>query len=153
MIGEKELSSLLSGKVNELGYDLSGVKLLKNKDGWTLQVVVDRVEPISLEDIVSVSDALSKYLDAVDPIEDGYMLDVSSLGAEKPIAIEKLPQYEGRYVALHLSHPYQGENNLEGTLVSVKDGTVTLQIRVKAKTKDIAFPQSDVDRARLAIRF
>ena len=153
MIGEQELFDQLSKPINEAGYDLVEVKMGKNKDGWNLNVVVDRPSPISLDDIVSLSDLVSAYLDKLDPIEEGYLLDVSSLGAEKPIALEKLHLYKGSYVNLHLSHPYKGENILEGTLVDIDEEKLILSIRDKAKTKQIELPRGDVDKARLAIRF
>ena len=153
MIGENELFTRLTGPVASQGYELVSLRYSKNKDGWTLNVVVDRPEPISLDDIVGLSDYLSATLDEIDPIEGGYLLDISSLGAEKPIALDRRPLYKGRYVNLHLSHPYQGENILEGTLLEIDDESLVLQIAIKAKKKSITLPRADVDKARLAIEF
>jgi ribosome maturation factor RimP len=58
----------------------------------------------------------------------------------------------GRYVSLHLSRPYQGNNILEGTLVEL-DENIHLEVREKARKKVIVFPLKDVDKARLAIQF
>ena len=151
-MAEEKIKNLLQGPLAEIGYELVSVKISQGKEK-SLNVVVDRVEPISLDDIVSVSSLISEILDKEDPIEGAYTLDVSSLGAEKPIAIDKLPLYKGSYVNLHLSHPYKGENILEGTLLGVEDGEVTLQLRVKTKKVEVRFPLADVDKARLAIRF
>lgn len=153
MIAESSLFEALEAPAKQIGYDLISVKTNKGKDGWTLSIVVDKPEPISLDDIVNVSDALGKVLDEIDPIEEGYMLDVSSLGAEKPIPVDKLHLYVNRYVNLHLSHPVNGENILEGTLLGIEDGNVNLQIAIKAKKKTLVFPLGQVDRARLAIKF
>ncbi|MCQ2742340.1 MAG: ribosome maturation factor RimP [Bacilli bacterium] len=148
-----KISELLSPILTEIGYELIEVNFQNGKDGGTLSVVVDRPSPISLDDIVSVSEKISLALDESDPIAGAYTLDVSSLGAEKPIKIERLSEYADCYVNLHLSHPYKGENILEGTLVSVEGETVTLSIRDKSRTKKIEFPLKDVDKARLAIKF
>ncbi len=147
---EARIVSLLEGPLKELGYDLSEVRLSGNKD-QTLSILVDRLEPISLEDIVAVSERISAILDAEDPIAGAYVLDVSSLGAEKPIALENLGQYEGRYVNLHLSHPFKGENILEGHLRKVTEETVLLTIKVKSKALEVLLPREHVDKARLAI--
>ena len=151
-MAEEKIKNLLQGPLAEIGYELVSVKISLGKES-SLNVVVDRVEPISLDDIVFVSSLVSEILDKEDPIEGAYTLDVSSLGAEKPIAIDKLPLYKGSYVNLHLSHPYKGGNILEGTLLGVEDGEVTLQLRVKTKKVEARFPLADVDKARLAIRF
>lgn len=146
---EKQIFDALCKPIEDLGYDLKDIRLSGGKNK-TLSVVVDRVNPISLEDIVLVSDKVNEVLDELDPIEEAYTLDVSSLGVEKPIDLDKLPLYVGQYVNLHLTHPYKGENILEGTLQEVNE-EVTLLIKVKTVQKAITFPRKDVDKARLAI--
>lgn len=147
---EKRILDALTDLLGPQGYEVVDVRLSGSKSK-TLSVVVDRVDPISLEDIVTVSQDVSKRLDEIDPIEGAYTLDVSSLGAEKPIALSALGNYVGRYVNLHLSHPYKGDNILEGTLVAVNDEEVTLSVKKKTAKSDVAFPRGDVDKARLAI--
>ena len=149
---EKAITLALSEPLAALGYDLLEVKLSGGKNK-TLSVVVDREDaPISLEDIVMVSEKVNVILDELDPIEDAYTLDVSSAGAEKPIPLDKLDGYVGRYVCLHLSHPYKGENLLEGTLANVTEDEIALTIKDKAAKREISFPRKDVDKARLAVQ-
>lgn len=150
---ERKVESLLGEPLKQKGYDLASVHYFSTKEGMKLEVVVDRVEPIGLEDIVALSETISGILDKNDPISGAYTLDVSSLGAEKPIALDRLPLYLGKYVNLHLAHPYKGENILEGTLLRIEEGQIALQVKQKAKKVEISFPLSDVDKARLAIEF
>ena len=147
---ERNIFEALKGPILTLGYDLVEVRLSGNKTK-TLSVTVDRVTPISLEDIVTVSDEVNKVLDELDPIQDPYVLDVSSLGVEKPIDIAKLPLYVGQYVNLHLVTPYKGDNILEGRLQEVTDEEVTLLLQIKVAKKAIVLPRRDIDKARLAI--
>ena len=142
--------SLLEAPLQQAGYALAEVKETRDRDGLTLHVVVDRLAPISLDDIVKVSDLINPLLDVHDPVEGPYTLDVTSLGAEKPLKLENLPDYVGRYVHLHLSVPFQGENVLEGTLVSVSDA-LTIRVKDKTRRKELTFPTKNVDKARLAI--
>jgi len=154
MEGTERIKKALEGPLKERGYDLASVKVRRAKDGVTLEIRVDRDEPIGLDDIVAVSALIDPLVDELDPIGGPYTLDVSSLGGEKPIALTRLEAYEGRYVHLHLSHPYKGHNDLEGTLVKVTQDGVTINVRLgKAKPSDIPLPRADVDFARLAIRF
>ena len=150
---ENKIASLLEQPLKEKGFDLYSLLYHNTSEGMKLEVVVDRVEPIGLEDIVSLSGFISDLLDKSDPIQGAYTLDVSSLGAEKPIALDKLHLYLGKYVNLHLSHPYKGENILEGTLDKIEEGIVILSYRAKGKLVEAAFPQKDIDKARLAIKF
>lgn len=135
------------------GYSLASISLSKEEGELTLHVFVDRDEPISLDDIVKVSNIINPILDENDPIKQSYTLDVSSLGAEKPIKLEALEKYVGSYINLHLSHPYKGENTLEGDLLETKEEEITLGIRDKSKIKKVILKRADIDKARLAIKF
>lgn len=150
---KEEISKLIYNPLKEIGYDLIEVSFNKENGMDTLHIVVDKDEDISLEDIVKVSDLISMILDENDPIKEAYYLDVSSLGAEKPIDVTKLSKYVEKYVNLHLVNPYKGENYLEGTLKSVNETEVNLEIRIKANKKIITIPYKDIDKARLAIKF
>lgn len=145
------IKTLIEPLLNEKGYSLYDLKFRQGKEA-TLEIVVDRLEPIGLDDIVSLSEALSTVLDEADPIGVAYTLDVSSAGAEKTIALEALPSYVGHYVHLHLTHPVKGENILEGNLLEVGE---TTKLERKEKTRKIVetFPTGDIDSARLAIEF
>lgn len=149
---EDKIKSIITTKLLEEGYELYSVHYKPGKNA-SLQITVDRVAPISLEEIVHVSELVSSLLDQEDPIQEPYTLDVSSLGAEKPIDPSRLGEYVGRYVNLHLSTPYNGENYVEGTLIQIEDGQVQLQVKAKTRKLIYAFPSSDVDKARLAIEF
>ena len=149
----KKVTEALSGPLSECGYALYSVKLFKTKEGLTLQIVVDRDDPISIDDIVKVSDLINPILDREDPIPGAYTLDVSSLGSEKPLSLEKLERYVGKFVHLHLSKPWKGLNDLEGDLLKVDNEEVTLERNEKGKKKEIRLYRPDIDKARLAIKF
>ena len=152
-MSEELIKTLIEPSVNELGYDLSEVSLKREKGDLYLHIVIDRVEPISLDDIVKVTEAISPILDEKDPISDNYILDVTSLGAEKPIKVECLDKYIDKYVNLHVTHPINGENYLEGNIQSVTDEQVTLTYRIKTRLVSVVIPCKDIDKARLAIKF
>jgi ribosome maturation factor RimP len=56
-------------------------------------------------------------------------------------------------VNLHLSHPFEGENTLEGDLLEVNEEEVALGIKIKARKKTIRLKRDAIDKARLAIKF
>jgi ribosome maturation factor RimP len=145
--------ALLTGPLKELGYDLAEVRTANEKDGLTLHIVVDRVDPISLDDIVKVSDLINPLLDKESPLDGPYTLDVSSLGAEKPLHLDKLSEYKDHYVNLHLSNPYKGANTMEGTIIQVDSTSLTLLYYLKSRPVRANIPLKDIDKARLAIKF
>ena len=64
---ERKVESLLREPLEGKGYELASVHYLSTKEGMKLEVVVDRVEPIGLEDIVALSGLISEILDKEAP--------------------------------------------------------------------------------------
>ena len=151
MLDLEKLKTQIEETISPLGYSIYQIKYHVVEKEKLLSIIVDHEEDIDLNRISEVSDIISAKLDELDPIEEAYTLDVSSLGAEKPIDIDKLEKYVGRKVNLHLSHPYQGENYLEGILKEVDEKEVILHVQVKAKMKDIILNRLHIDKARLAV--
>lgn len=148
-----KLQELTKSKLSELGFELISLTMSNNKGDKVLSVVVDRVEPIDMDAIVDLSHELNNYFDEIDPIEDEYTLDISSLGAEKPLKIDELDKYVDRYVNIHLTNPINGENIYEGSLVAVNDTNITLSYRQKTRTKTVDITKSNISKIRLAIKF
>ena len=145
--------SIIEKPIHDLGYSDFKVSFKRDKGVNTLEILVDKDDVISLDDIIAVNDTISPLLDDVDICEGPYMLDVSSFGAEKPIDVNKLDKYVGKYINIHLSNPYKGENILEGDLEEVNDSTITLAYRIKTRVVRSIIERKDIDRARLAIKF
>ena len=143
------LKQIISAKLNENGYELYSLTFANE----TLSVVVDRVQDIDMDAIVEVTNVLNAYLDEVNPFEKAYTLDVSSLGAEKPLTIEKLSAYVGKYIHVHLINPIKGENIYEGDLVSVNDETFVIAYKVKTRSMSLEINKQNVSKLRLAIKF
>ncbi len=148
-----ELEQLIRSKLQEIGYELISINSHIEKGERLLSIVVDRVEPIDMEAIVEVSRVLNEYLDELNPFENSYTLDISSLGAEKPLNKDKLGDYVNRYIHVHLVNPINGENIYEGTLVGQDEEKITLEYRVKTRTKVVDIQKSNISKIRLAIKF
>ncbi len=148
-----KVQNIIEKCVNEEGYSLYSFDAKKQGKDLVLSVVVDRVESISMNDIVALTDKLNAVLDENDPIEESYMLDLSSLGAEKPLKVNELSSYVGKYIHLHLINPIDGENIYEGTLSECLDDSLILSYRIKTREKKITVLFSNIKKVRLAIKF
>ena len=150
---EKKLQKLVEEKVNSIGYDLNSFSISSINKNLTVSIVVDRVEPINMDDIVKVTDYLNAFFDEIDPFESNYNLDISSLGAEKPLKLESLNLYVGNYVNVHVNNPIEGENIFEGTLKEVNDKSIIITKRIKTRSKDVEVMKDNIYKIRLAIKF
>ena len=143
----------LEEKINALGYDLVEVSTRKEKGDLILSIVVDKVEPIDMKMIMEVTDVVSSFLDEVVEGDEKYLLDVSSLGAEKPLKVEELEKYVSRYVHVHLTNPIEGENIYEGEISEVNPDSIVITYRVKTRVKKVVILRSNIYKIRLAIKF
>ena len=147
------LKPLLEKKSQELGYELVELSSRKEKGDLILSLVVDRVEPIDMNAISEFSNAMSSYLDEIDTSDERYFLDISSLGAEKPLKVSELDKYIGRFVNVHVTNAVEGNNIFEGTMEEVNEDSITISYRVKTRVKKVVILQSNIYKIRLAIKF
>ena len=143
------LKQLISSKLNEQGYELYSLSFASE----TLNIVVDREQEIDMEAIVSLTNVLNAYLDELNPFEKAYTLDISSLGAEKPLKVEKLEAYVGKFVHVHLINPIKGENIYEGDLTTVNESNIVLTYKNKTRSIAVEIDKANISKIRLAIKF
>ena len=134
-----------------LGLELWDVEYVKEAGQWYLRVYIDRAEGgVSLDDCEAFSKAFDPVLDAEDPIEGGYIFEVSSAGAERVL---KRPQdfvrFLGSFVEVKLYKAVDGAKLYTGTLAAYADGDVTIGI---GDTKEMTFPAAAVAQVRLRIQ-
>ena len=73
------------------------------------------------------SRAVEKVLDAADPIEGSYTLEVSSPGIERQLTRDWHFEYlMGQPLFVRLIRPVEGIRDFTGTLTAYRDGTMTL---------------------------
>lgn len=154
MIEEKVIQEWISPLLEEMNYTLISIKKSVAKNEVTLQIVVDKEEPISIDDIVEVSEKIGELLDEKDVGDTSYTLDVSSLGIEKPIALSSLKKKVGAYVHLTLKEPYKGYQELEGSLEeAAQEDVIAIKVNFKGQIKIVSIPLSHIEGARYAVKF
>ena len=147
------LKELLTKKVNECGYELVSLSLERRQGDLVLALIVDRVENIDMSAIVELTNVINPYLDEINPFDTPYSLDISSLGAEKPLKAERLNDYVNSYIHVHLINPIKGENIFEGTLLSVSDSSISLGYKIKTRSVTVEILKENISSVRLAIKF
>ena len=151
---ESTVKNLIEKPIMALGYTQVDVKFVREFGINYLRVMVDKDdEVIDLDQIMEVNDIVSPILDEADLIKTNYVLDVTTFGAEKKIDVSKLEKYVGRYINIHLSHPYKGLNIIEGTLESVTNDSIVISYKEKTRLIKCEIVRNTIDKARLAIKF
>ncbi|WP_209122350.1 ribosome maturation factor RimP [Alkalihalobacillus sp. BA299] len=140
--------------VDELNLELVDIEFKKEGKNWFLRVFIDSENGVDIEDCGTVSERLSERLDALDPIQQAYFLEVSSPGAERPLKKEKdVYKAVGKNVHITTYEPIDGEKAFEGKLLDFDGSELKIEMKIKTRTKEITLPYSKVASARLAIIF
>lgn len=131
---------------------LVDVEYVKEGKDWFLRVYIDKDGGITIDECGLVSTELSEKLDEADIIEGQYFLEVSSPGVERPLKKKKdFMTHIGKNVLVTLYEPIDGAKEYEGILTQFADDIVTIDYRVKTKTKQVQIPYEKIAKARLAV--
>lgn len=136
--------------VTAAGCSLWDVEYVREAGTWFLRVYIDHPDGVSIDHCEAVSRPLSDALDASDPIEGSYTLEVSSAGADRPLKKpEQFMQFLGAQVEVKLYRPRDGRKDFHGTLTEYEDGNITLMVN----DAPMCFVKKDVALARLYVTF
>lgn len=99
-----------------------------------VRLVVDRNEGIDLDTCATISDQLSRMLDADDPIPGRYTLEVTSPGADRPLKTQRdFDRNIGRPL-----HVQTDVTEFEGTLDQVEPDRIRLSTKDGEQWIDVA---------------
>jgi ribosome maturation factor RimP len=128
--------------IEPLGLDLYDVEF----SSGTLDVVVSRAGGVDLESLTKANRAISEWLDAHDPIEGRFTLDVSSPGLERRLRTTvHFHSAVGEVVTLRELRDDGPTRRLEGTLKSVTDWSLTIEDN---ELGSVVVPLDKIERAR-----
>lgn len=95
--------------------------------GGVLKVVIDQPDGLESGVLVEVTKAISRMIDAEDPIPSRFTLEVTSPGVERPL---KTPAHfkraVGETVAVKTNPDVEGDRRFEGDLVDADDHGITV---------------------------
>ena len=140
--------SLALPVLEQLGLTLWDLRFEKEGANWYLRYFIDKPGGVNIQDCESFSRAIDKLLDQADPIEQSYILEVSSPGIERTLARpEHFSAYLGHQVYIRLIRPRDGQRDLIGALISRdEDGAVTIEL----PQGQLTIPKAEIAGVKLA---
>jgi ribosome maturation factor RimP len=138
----------------ELGYRLVRVRV-SGTAGCTVQVMAERPDgSLAIEDCEAASRALSPVLDANDPIEGAYRLEISSPGIDRPLVRRSdFDRYAGHIARIEMLAPVDGRRRFRGELLGTEGECVRLRSEevATAENPEVLLPIDDMMEARLVL--
>jgi len=148
----ERVRSAASRVTADRGVELVDVELKRAAGGQLVRLYVDRPGGIGLDELQSVSEEVSAILDAEDPIEGHYTLEVSSPGLDRPLRGEAdYRRFVGRLAKLSSYEPVEGRRHWTGRIVACDGGIVTLELDGERASARV--PLAKVSHGRLEVEF
>lgn len=140
---EELTKNLVIPAIEENNFELVDVEYKKEGNNWYLRVYIDKDGGITLDDCQIISEYLSEKLDEVDPIENSYILEVSSPGIDRPLKTKKdYDKFKGNSVEVSLYQSIDKKKKYEGELVGLIDSKVVISdkgIQREFDIKNVSF--------------
>ena len=145
------IAKQIEPEVKSLGYELVRVAMIGGSSDPTLQVMAERPDTrqLDLSDCEAISRRLSDWLDANDPIEGGYRLEVSSPGIDRPLTrLKDYADWAGHDARINLAEPRDGRRHFSGMI----EGTDGQNVKLTDKSGAAhVLPFSDISSAKLLL--
>jgi len=137
-----------------LGYRLVRVRV-SGSEGCTVQVMAERPDgTMTIEDCEICSRTLSPVLDADDPVDRAYRLEMSSPGIDRPLVRQSdFVRYANNFVKIEMAVPVEGRKRFRGQLLGAEGNTARIRRDdvSKGETADIMLPIEDMAEAKLVL--
>ena len=110
------------------GFECVDIALGPQGGRRVLQILVDREGGVPLDACASISRSLGVLLEEVEELPDGYVLEVSSPGINRPLLTpEHFERFQGERAKIKLRERMEGERLLVGVLGELKDGVLSVE--------------------------
>ena len=126
---DRRLAEIVTPAIEGLGFELVRIRLMGGKTR-TLQIMADRPEGgIIVEDCAKISTAVSVALDVEDPVEDQYILEVSSPGIDRPLTrLKDFEMWKGYEARIETTELIDGRRRFKGLLQGVEGEEVLIEL-------------------------
>ena len=149
-----EIAALVEPVLEDMGFRLVRV-VMSRRDGGTIQIMADKAGgTINVDDCASISRRLSQLLDAHDPIEGRYFLEVSSPGIDRILVRPSdFEDWAGFETKVELKELIDGRRRFRGILEGYENGEMLLQVRLdeESEPQTIGLPVDLIHDAKLVL--
>jgi len=126
---DRRIAEIIEPVIADLGFELVRVRLMVGKES-TLQIMAQRPDgSIDVDECGAISTAVSAVLDVEDPIVDGYTLEVSSPGIDRPLTrLKDFDRWIGFEAKIETEELIDGRRRFKGELAGIEGDEVLIEI-------------------------
>ena len=126
---DRRLADIVGPVIEGLGFELIRLRLMGGNTR-ILQIMADRPDGgINVDECGAISTAVSASLDVEDPIEENYVLEVSSPGIDRPLTrLKDFDIWKGWEARIETTELIDGRRRFKGTLAGIEGEEVLIAI-------------------------
>ena len=126
---DRRLADIVGPVIEGLGFELVRIRLMGGRTR-VLQIMADRPEGgIGVDECGTISTAVSAVLDVEDPIEENFILEVSSPGIDRPLTrLKDFEMWKGWEARIETSELIDGRRRFKGGLMGVEGEEILIEI-------------------------
>lgn len=149
---DRRLAGIVKPAVEAAGFELVRLRLMSGKTR-TLQIMADRPEGgIEIDELGQITTLVGAALDVEDPLEDAYVLEVSSPGIDRPLTrLKDFETWSGYEARVETSELIDGRRRFKGSLQGVEDGEILIEIEEKGEPVVIGLQFEWLSDAKLVL--
>lgn len=142
------LEPLFEPVIEQAGFRLVRLRITGGKHK-TLQIMAERQDgSMDVEGCTKLSRVLLDFIEAEDPIEGDYEIEVSSPGIDRPLTrMSDFTRWKGHEAKIELSVPLEGRRRFRGRLEGLDGNDVV----ITSQEQRIQFPFRTVTEAKLVL--
>lgn len=149
---DRRLAELLGPVIEGLGFELVRIRLMGGKTR-ILQIMADRPDGgIGVDECGDISTAVSAVMDVEDPLEDNYILEVSSPGIDRPLTrLKDFEMWKGWEARIETTELIDGRRRFKGGLMGVEGDEVLIEIEEAGQEMTIGLKFDWLSDAKLIL--
>ena len=148
------VAAIVEPALEGLGYRLVRVRV-SPAEGCTVQVMAERPDgTMTIDDCEICSRALSPVLDAADPVDRAYRLEVSSPGIDRPLVRQSdFNRYAGNVVKIEMAVAIDGRKRFRGQLLGAEGNAARIHRddAPAGEAIDVMLPIEEMAEAKLVL--
>jgi ribosome maturation factor RimP len=146
---ERRVLAIIEPEAMSLGLDVVRVRIMGQRTPL-LQIMAEKPDgTMDVEDCAKLSRKVSVVLDEKDPIKEGYTLEVSSPGIDRPLTRPgDFANWAGHEARVEIEVPVNGRRRFHGFILGEEGGSAMMRLK---EGGDVALPLSGMTKARLVL--
>ncbi len=146
---EEAVTEAVKPILSQYGFEFIDCEYIKSGPDMILTVYIDKPGGVTLDDCEKVSVELDPLLDELDPINEAYILSVSSPGLDRPLKKEAdFKRNTGKKIDIKLYRAIDKKKEMTAVLTDYDAKTVTVELKgkkIKLNRTDIAVMKQHID--------